>query len=54
MWQVDNDRYQLWRLEQQLAPKRIDSLLDSAALRRFPKVLDTPFRAVPIVRRAHK
>lgn len=30
MWQVDNDRYQLWRLEYELGPKPIDRLLDSA------------------------
>ena len=29
MWQVDNDRYQIWRLEHELAPKKIDRLLNS-------------------------
>lgn len=29
MWQVDNDRYHLWRLEHELGPKQIDRLLDS-------------------------
>lgn len=29
MWQVDNDRYHLWRLEHELGVKQIDRLLDS-------------------------
>jgi hypothetical protein len=29
MWQVDNDRYQVWRLEHELAPKKVDRLLNS-------------------------
>lgn len=37
MWQVDNDRYQLWRLERQLAPKRIDGLLDSVTVADRPE-----------------
>jgi hypothetical protein len=29
MWQVDNDRYTLWRLEHEVGVKRIDRLLNS-------------------------
>jgi hypothetical protein len=29
MWQVDNDRYILWRLEHEMGIKRIDRLLNS-------------------------
>jgi hypothetical protein len=29
MWQVDNDRYALWRLEHELGMKPINQLLDS-------------------------
>jgi len=29
MWQVDNDRYILWRLEHEMGVKRIDGLLNS-------------------------
>jgi hypothetical protein len=29
MWQVDNDRYALWRLEHELGIKPIDRLLNS-------------------------
>ena len=29
MWQVDNDRYTLWRLDHEFGLKRIDRLLDS-------------------------
>lgn len=32
MWQVDNDRYALWRLEQELAPRKADRLLDSVTV----------------------
>ena len=32
MWQADNDRYALWRLEQQLLPGRIDRLIDSTTV----------------------
>jgi hypothetical protein len=28
MWQVDNDRYQIWRLEHELAPRKMDRLLN--------------------------
>lgn len=29
MWQVDNDRYHLWRLEHELGVKQVDRLLNS-------------------------
>jgi len=29
MWQVDNDRYALWRLDHELGAPRIDRLLNS-------------------------
>ncbi len=29
MWQVDNDRYTLWRLEHEMGVKQIDRLLNS-------------------------
>jgi len=29
MWQVDNDRYTVWRLEHELGVRRIDRLLNS-------------------------
>lgn len=29
MWQMDNDRYALWRLEHEVGVKRIDRLLNS-------------------------
>jgi hypothetical protein len=32
MWQVDNDRYTLWRLDHELGRKRIDRLLDSVTV----------------------
>ena len=32
MWQADNDRYALWRLEQHLLPERIDRLIDSTTV----------------------
>jgi hypothetical protein len=32
MWQADNDRYALWRMEQQLLPGRIDRLIDSTTV----------------------
>lgn len=48
MWQVDNDRYQLWRLEQDLATRHIDRLLNSVT------VADRPPRfgitAAPVAR----
>lgn len=37
MWQVDNDRYQLWRLEHELAPKKIDRLLDHVTVTDRPE-----------------
>jgi len=30
MWQVDNDRYALWRLEHEMLPTKIERLIDSA------------------------
>ena len=32
MWQADNDRYALWLLEQQLAAKSIDRLIDNVTV----------------------
>jgi hypothetical protein len=48
MWQVDNDRYTLWRLEQQLLPDRIDRLIGSVSVADRPE----PLPALPIARRA--
>jgi len=32
MWQVDNDRYHLWRLEHELGLKQVDRLLESVTM----------------------
>jgi hypothetical protein len=43
MWQADNDRYALWRLERQLLPGWIDRLIDSTT------VADRTERTVPVL-----
>lgn len=56
MWQVDNDRYTLWRLEQEVAPNRIDRLLDSVTVadRRERIVLPGAGRIAAAIRRLVK
>jgi hypothetical protein len=46
MWQVDNDRYALWRLEQELAPRKIDRLLDSVTV----SDREQPVAVLPVAR----
>jgi len=55
MWQADNDRYALWRMEQQLLPGRIDRLIDSTMVadrtERTVSVLPAARRLVAAIRR---
>jgi hypothetical protein len=48
MWQMDNDRYALWRLEQDLLPKGIDRLIDSVTV---ADRAEQPVHALPVARR---
>lgn len=48
MWQADNDRYALWRLEQQLAAKSIDRLIDNVTV---ADRVEQPVPALPMMRR---
>jgi hypothetical protein len=46
MWQVDNDRYQLWRLEHELAARKMGRLLDSVTV----SDREQPIRVLPVAR----
>ncbi len=56
MWQEDNDRYALWRLEHELAPKKIDRLLDSVTVSDRAERIAVPMagRAAAIIQRVAK